>query len=470
MKSIKRLVDFPLLAFCLMSLGAQANVLKVEDYTRFDHLGEIVAKFNLEGHPFIIDYRNVSQETGSPRSGYFLLRHSSQDGNILDWYRAHMGIEEVLNHPYFKVVAFEVQGEETEINPKNGLTVVTKRGFLKETPVSIFDPDGTTVLYHLLRAHRFFQALDPNNPQLQKQHTIRLRAHRRYSEDHHFGLAPLANTSWTIPADPKGRWDTEVWLYKPEAIKRKKTKKQILSSVLGSLAGALLSGPESLLTLPLNLIPERIPPLHSAHMPTVIAHEFTHLAMDHRDYLPISEFGFDNPLSEDIANYFGSVIIGTPKMFGNIAAGDRRYIKRFSKIRRVKKAKEGWHYNWSDFVPSLLWHFRTVLEENPIPNESLPTITDFVVWRWIRLINNLTRPTDIPRTFIEALDAFRSDHPEAISERQREQILNLFEEHKCSFEHLEDRFDWYYENVGKALYKKIPITNASKGEISEECK
>ena len=256
-----------------------------------------------------------------------------------------------LENRYFRIVEFKVVSFNAR--PRE----------LLDACLPLTDFDGRNVLYHLMKAARFFENLhDFQAPISQRQIIVRVRADRAWSRPDHVGLREEFNNAYYLPADAEGRWNEELWFYRSRPTIHWK-------GVLAQVAPFILPKPG----LKLGLLPFFVARngdsgVDSAKVPSVIYHEAFHWAADQLGLVPASPFG--TPLADAFCDYFSASILGKGIVGGLNAFMDPKRSKRIDRLRPLRSAahnlvrnlaKERNAHLRSPFVPSVMWSLRTKL-------------------------------------------------------------------------------------------------------------
>jgi hypothetical protein len=269
-------------------------------------------------------------------------------------FRQAVGIppdSDCLENRYFRIVEFRVVSFNSR--PRE----------LSDDCLRLTDFDGTNVLYHLMKAARFFEKLHGfQGPISQRQIIVRVRANHAWSRPDHVGLREEYNNAYYFPADADGRWNEELWFYRS---KRTINWKGILAQI--ALFAIPKPGPK-LALLPVFMSRNKDSGIDSAKVPSVIYHEAFHWAADQLRLLPAIAFG--RPVADAFCNYFSASILGRGIVGGLDAFMDPKRTKRIDRLRPLRGgahhsvrdlAKERSAHLRSPFVPSVMWSLRTKL-------------------------------------------------------------------------------------------------------------
>jgi len=357
-------------------------------------------------------------------------------GYKLETFKGLQGMKsEFLENSLFKVVEFDGEVQE------NG-----KHKPLGNKTLHYSDFDGRNVFFHLNAAIRFFRTLDPQNPAIsaeRKAITVRVRAHLQHHGETHYNVNQKGgNQSGYFAKDPSGRWGDEIWFYKRQSSFKK------FKFITSTLIPALFT-PWSLILTPLNYQQQHYSGYDTVKLPSVIYHEAFHYATDTEHLLKFS--GTPQPVFEDLANYFAISILGAPRIAGLKAFSAKNAKRDFKKIQKVKKQKKKLtSYNYSGFVPQILWQIRTL---------EGPQKTDQMVWQLAKIINAESWPSDILINLKELTTDF-----ETASE-----ILSVLDKFQCSFYNLNDQFEEFYKQILKLNPPPRPqICSGRKKNVSKE--
>lgn len=277
------------------------------------------------------------------------------------------------------------------------------RGETDETlPISDFA--GRNVLYHLIKARKYFQSLDANNECLNKPIIVRVGVDRRYNVITKYSEEPSYNNARFIPDHYDGKWSNEMWFHP----RKQKTKWKKIGMSIG-LSAAL--EPHLLpLAIPLAIIQNHSGGFDSSLIPSIIYHEAFHWATNSEHLL--KTYATRNPLAEDLANYFGSSIWDKPEMACLPGLSNTCIkFKRIKKVRSHLPAKSLYH----PFLPALLWTLGKKLGKKAI---------DHLAWELIKKMNNKDSYLEFYHLLADAL----APYPEE---------LQLLQKNYKSFEKLE---------------------------------
>jgi hypothetical protein len=278
---------------------------------------------------------------------------------------------------------------------------------LRNDCLPIADFDGRNVLYHLMKAKHFFEGL-PRAKELlsaRKQIIVRVNADRKWSRPDHYGLATEYNNAYYFPADIDGRWNQELWFYKPK--RTVMTKRILVETVLSLLPKpALYNSAAALIALPLLIESNTDIGLDSAKDPSVIYHEAFHWASDDPELFKASAFG--RPIGESFSNYFAASILGKPVVGGLRSFVDRKRSRNIGKLRMVgsrnvkraqknalSQAREINVHLRSPFGAAVFWEIRKQLGRER---------TDAIIWQAIRVLGPNGRFSAIPGAILQLLD------------------------------------------------------------------
>jgi hypothetical protein len=310
-----------------------------------------------------------------------------------------------LENRYFRIVEFKVVSFNAR--PRE----------LSDVCLPLTDFDGRNVLYHLMKAARFFENLHEfQGPIARRQIIVRVRADRAWSRPDHVGLREEYNNAYYFPADAGGRWKEELWFYLSKPTIRWK----------GALAQvALFTLPKpglKLGLLPFFLTRNRDSGVDSAKVPSVIYHEAFHWAADQLGLVPASAFG--RPIADAFCNYFSASILGKGIVGGLDAFMDPKRTRRIDRLRPLRSAahnsvrnlaKERNAHLRSPFVPSVMWSLRTKLGTAPmdaIAWEALAELSGNYSFRALpKAIRDATAKTMDSKTVLEHVETVlaRSD-------------------------------------------------------------
>lgn len=316
----------------------------------------------------------------------------------------------------FKVVEFKVLSEFTDEAPT----------LLSDEALPLTDLDARNVLFHLMRARAFYKKLDPQNAALDQPAIVRVRTNRKYNAEAHAGTQVAYNLSAHIPKHFGNLWEQEIW-FGAQKDSFNITKKKVLLAILGSLS-YIWAGPGALATIPTTLFSGYKGGVDMAKQPSEIYHEAFHWATNTEDLLPAGRYS--HPLSENLANYFGSSIEGKPEFRGLKSFSDRRLTVSYRELKDVKRSRISLVYDYTSFVPTFLWAFR--LQKILSADE-----TDQLAWKITQAATHLSFPSDVPGMIRAAL----AGHPNTPA------IEALLERYECSFHNLNERFKIYYEDI-----------------------
>jgi hypothetical protein len=296
---------------------------------------------------------------------------------------------------------------------------------LAEEVLSIQDLDGRNVFYHLMKAREYFLQIAPELGAIQGQGVnrkivVRVRADRLFNEETHFSEIKAKNMSVYIPPHYDGKWDREIWFYK----RGSRTDWLSLGIDLAMSFTSLPLGPIfSLITLGQH----HNSGIDFAKNPSWIYHEAFHWASDVDGILPVGRYS--NPLSENLANYFGSVIEGQPEMGGMRSFTDRRLTRSYEKLKSVRRKKVQLAYDYTSFIPTALWHLRKKILG--------AEVVDPIAWKMTGPISEKTWPSEMPAVFLDALGAHEKSG----------QVREFFQRHDCSFHNLNERFKDHFKTL-----------------------
>jgi hypothetical protein len=314
----------------------------------------------------------------------------------------------VLDGQYFKVV----EGESDEALP-------------------LLDFDGRNAMFHLMRARSYYFQMDPSNPNLSRKVIVRVRMKRDYNVVTHFAERAESNDSRYIPADYENRWGAEIWFHVPQASTSGKGSTLLIAS---SVVASILSGPMALFSIPENYGRFHDIGMDLAKVPSVIYHEAFHYSTDLAPY-PFGKGSDGDPLAEDLANYFGSVINGAPKIADIGAYVDSKRERDFSRIPTIKPTGK-LDYNYTNFMPAVLWNARKA--------SAHPELFDRAVWDSMSFMTAQTKPSEFPAVLLHSMGLQGlSNSPEYVA------IAIASKTRSSSFAALDRIFSRYYgDQVG----------------------
>lgn len=359
---------------------------------------------------------------------------------------------DTLENDWFKIVNFEIIGD-----PKDRV--------LRNEALSYTDCDGRNVLYHLMKARRYFADLNPSNQALQRKVIVRINVDRRYNYINHFGLLPGYNQAGHYPADPEGRWNQEIWFYKANTIVEFNWKNMLRETAIGTGAKAVVPmiigtaikwgslGTGALWSLPGTFLRNfrRTPGANFAKAPYAIYNEGFHWATDDESLFTSAE-GYGSPLADAFSNFFAAAILGKPVLDGPELS---RFLRRkIDKVETVKPWTEKQRQNFdeavkyrleyyrSPFIPAILWQAKVGIDKECGQGEG-----DRAIWTTMTMLENHSLFTDVPPALLESIPT--------CAPITRARSNALFEYYKQSFFELNNRhMDFYGEKaVQEALWK-----------------
>lgn len=375
-----------------------------------------------------------------------------------------------LENSHFKIVKFEIEGEQRDSENK-----ISELGSLKNETLPISSRYLQT-LYHLEKARRYFEALEPENPALQQgQIVIRVDATRVYHSQFQFRAIEAFNRSNVLPPSlpsSVSNWKAEIWFHRPKDVVENSSSLEKLSSVAGAIGSLFVWGPYGIPFAAASLYEtfgeDRFLGVDTAMQPAVIAHEYFHLASASPDFFP--NVGVTYPLAEDLANYFGSSYTGAPEIYGLLSYVDPRGKITYSGIPRVPRPsvevyknesgdsvtrlkpkmaklktpsgdeiKIAIHneYNLSKFVPAFLW---TLRQGWPHENLQSPHPFDVLVWQ-------VAKEKGFRSTQLDFLLRLQQASFESSNSRVKAYTRRYFDRHMCSALNLEERFSGVYKRI-----------------------
>ncbi len=215
---------------------------------------------------------------------------------------------------------------------------------------STLDVSASNVYYHSIQAIEYFRELDPTLGAEELPTVIRIGVENGFSMTRKFSKNLDYNNARTIPdgkfTEPMGfPFETEIWFHAPLQVYR-----QDFLGVIGSKIPILRKT---------RMITAQAPSDY-AQVPSVIYHEWTHLFT--KPWLGVTR---DFEVNEGVANYFGSVIAGQPRM------GITPHLTpRFYKELRFDRDPGSVPKDAADaccgvYIPRLLWAIRASLPDAP---------------------------------------------------------------------------------------------------------
>ncbi len=366
----------------------------------------------------------VTASANSGDDGYGLLTQSRDD------FANHLSLDDPskLENAYFKIV--EGEGDQA---------------------LSVGDFDGDNVLYHLMRAVRYYQklsqnsgnansAIDPSNP---RKSVVRVRVQNGTDPIVHFLSKADYNNSRYIPAEPLSVqqineltheqdpahnplipiWSQEIWFDQKKTITGKFDWYDLTSSLGLALA---TQNWISMTSTPLEYLEKVNSGIDGEKIPDVIYHEAFHYSSDANGLFPMASEG--NPVAEDYANYFGSSLNGRPEI-AEISEFTSRYYKRdYSKIRDIDTTQgNSQNYNYYSFGPSMFWQIRNQLGQER---------ADQLIWNSLQYIDGSFLHLDVPKAVSRA-----AHESSTLSESEITAIDSLLAAHHQSYLNLELKFN-----------------------------
>ena len=387
--------------------------------------------------------------------------------------KALLGLkDDTLENNSFKIVEGGGPSVLLPPDPVTGLSAQkpveqVQKEFAAERALPITDFDGRNVLYHLMVARDYYTSFDSANPAVQRKTKVRVRVPTDYNVVSHAAQAPRCNNSRYIYADYKDRWDGEIWFHVPNKVEDSQ-ETTILKTALERLHvsyGPTTEYPNGqVLGVELS-IPIGAPfvdhwqdiGMDLAKVPSVIYHEAFHWASDDPNYdvgtdkttstdgYPFTGVTEGNPLAEDFANYFGTVLNGKPQIaelqayveptrmrdFSGVEPIDQTALKPIKDAAVNGRSKMAVPYNYTNFIPQLLWGLR----------KSAPDAQKFdqVAWRVMRKVKATTKPSDMIGLLGAEISATYGD-----SSKFSKTAHSFLEFTRGSFESLDWLFQDYY--------------------------
>ncbi|MBI3541700.1 MAG: hypothetical protein HY075_00275 [Deltaproteobacteria bacterium] len=261
------------------------------------------------------------------------------------------------------------------------------------------DTSASNVYWHLHRAIDYFNRLSAETGEAiyQEKRPIVIRVHMDtdWAMWIKFTNSERYNTSQTFPDVEPEKWGTpeeqrEIWFFIP---KRHLMPKWVIARYIPGLKNTIFGTTGF--------------PLDSAHVPSIIYHEWVHLMT--RQYLGIDK---DTPLNEGYSDYFGSVIWGRPAM------GDTEEFSSFPYDRDFAKSPDQIYADDvktpGDFVPRFFWSLR----------KQFGPRVDALLWKSLKLLSPKSTLLDLPRAIL-ATAGDRSFAPDEVAAMEK-QMRRLF--------------------------------------------
>lgn len=357
--------------------------------------------------------------------------------SVIQYNRTTRGYEvAALGEKRFRETA-QVQGDTLE---NNYFKVVEGKS---EEALRLDDFDGRNVIYHLMIARGFFHRLDPSNPALDRKITVRVRMDTAWNLATRFTDQEKHNNSAYYYRDYRGRWGAEMWFFTPEST----TTSPGVHGLLFALEHLNFKFPEKGIEVGFNFKlgedpfkKKKFVGMDLAKDPGVIYHEAFHWATDEPYAFDFRSDG-NGPLKEDLANYFGSVINGRQSIADVPDFIDPVLTRRFLFVQPldpVSKSKRIDLYNFTNYLPSVLWNTRLRVYWNQ-------SFVDQAIWNSIRdHVSIKTRHSEFPAHVIQAARQLKNDSFDSAG-----QLQSTLEEYakSNSFVELDKLFESYYESL-----------------------
>lgn len=259
---------------------------------------------------------------------------------------------------------------------------------------------ASNVYYHLHRAIDYFGRLSVllGQPiyQEKKPVVVRLDMDVDWAMWIKFSNQVRYNTSQTFPDADPDKWGTldeqrEIWFFIPKRLYAPWfIPMRYIPGLRDTVAGTIGF------------------PLDSAHVPSVIYHEWTHLMT--RPYLDIKN---DSVLNEGYSDYYGSVIWGRPNM------GDTEEFSTFPYARDYHRdpgpARSEDYKTPGNFVPSFFWYLRGRFGADR---------TDVLLWKVLQQFNPKSLLGELPGAILKSADSMKFSQTEMAELRM--QMLKHF--------------------------------------------